>query len=923
MDTYNKAIDFVKWLWKNYREDANWNPPGRSDSSSFKYNFPCVKGGSIKDSEKLFLGSDYNNSLGEKLFDEGYGAFPPASVFDISDNDTELFKDFICKFGVKEYPEIETQEVSPIDTYSFEYEKEIRASGELGQSTWADYKYNLPYIKGLEDLLKDLSTTEIVEWIIKDKLLYSYLSNPYYTSNAEISFSGNYQKYWRTYCGSIKNYILEVFNEVRWIEIDEKLYSPRQILQNFNSKNNNKFKGSIPVIGHETLASIAQKLNVEVDKVYDVFKKFEFAYNVTDLCSEDFYGLMLKLPTMDFSKSAELSQIIYRIVEQSTFSKTFEDSYNKKEFFEKGKVLVNYKGQLQYLPAKDAFLPSITIVDKRNVPIVKMGTRKNIENFVRLFNCQKYNRKYSVIEDSISISPANADFQKYYDEFKKYARAYAEKNDNIERYARDLRISLVNKISISENGKSISIDEEYEYIRDTITSWYIIVFDTHYDVNTISEIIENIYSNIANTSGFDAGKLGELFRAKEKSDREFLIKKEFGSLSVIEDDHYKNDIRNSFIETLRSIIPAYDIEEIKINFDDFFNIENTPLIIELFKEIGTDADSFMKAGFGYAIDLVPYYKKELKSFIQRERRRFKNVLFTRTKADEKLQPYFFDTIDRFENFFIQDFKNTVTFDIEKILVDEFGEWRDDETVLFEDKEYAENYEAMNPHRKFEDIIAKDKKVQLMIYFNKTDEFKSWLEVNEKREQKNEIPDADYYSRFKNVVPHKKEIAYHQTANTMIYSSSNEKNSSHSGSFNQNESEKRRKNQKRYGNIGEQLIYNLLCKRVGEENVFPRSEAFLDLNIRKPGQTVSGEYDMSYIDKDGIEYFAEVKTGDGKSFIITSGELQFAKENAEKYKLFIVYNIDAEIPDYLELPIRFWEDDRYRKNEVIERIEFEF
>ena len=99
-------------------------------------------------------------------------------------------------------------------------------------------------------------------------------------------------------------------------------------------------------------------------------------------------------------------------------------------------------------------------------------------------------------------------------------------------------------------------------------------------------------------------------------------------------------------------------------------------------------------------------------------------------------------------------------------------------------------------------------------------------------------------------------------------------------------------QKILGNKGELLVYNLLCKRVGKENVFPRSEAFIELGIIKPGQAVSGGYDISYYGENGIEYFVEVKTGDGKSFIISPGELQYAKDNAEKYKLIIVYDVDA-------------------------------
>ena len=113
----------------------------------------------------------------------------------------------------------------------------------------------------------------------------------------------------------------------------------------------------------------------------------------------------------------------------------------------------------------------------------------------------------------------------------------------------------MNRITILEVGNRITIDEEYMCIRDTMTNWYITVFDKEFDVNTVSEIIENIYTNIANTPGFEASKLGELFRTKDNSNREFLIRKDFGSLSVIEDAFYQNEIRNNFIKVLKIIDP--------------------------------------------------------------------------------------------------------------------------------------------------------------------------------------------------------------------------------------------------------------------------------------------------------------------------------------------------------------------------------
>lgn len=922
VDTYNKAIDFVKWLWGNYRKEIDWNPPGRTEGAGFKYNFPNMRDKSIQDSEKLYWGLNYDNFLAEKLFDNTFGPFPSKDIFNVDIADVVAFQEFISKFGVKKYPKIEIQEVYPLDGYSNECEKEIRLHGDLGASTYFSCRYRLPYIKNLEDLLRKLSTLEIVEWIIRDQQIYAYLCNPFYFSDAKITYCGNLQQYYREYYDRIKNYILEVFNEVRWIEINGRKYSPRQIVQNFKTRNNQKFADVVPVINIEMLEKITVSLNVDFNQILDVFNKFSFGDKITDLSSEDFYNLMLRLPELDFSHSTELSKAIYRIIEQPAFSKNFENSDSKNKFFAEGKILVKFKGQLQYVLAKNAYLPSSKIISKKNLPIVEKGQRTNNRNFVTLFGCQEYTKEYSVDSGSVSISGANSSFQQYYQEFKKYARAYAENNDNIEKYGKNLNITLVNRIVILEVGNRVTIDEEYMCIRDTMTNWYITVFGKEFDVNTVSEIIENIYTNIANTPGFEASKLGELFRTKDSSNREFLIKKDFGSLSVIEDASYQNEIRNNFIKVLKIIAPTYEIDKITIDFENFFSNKNGACIISLFKEIETDIEEFRNKGFVYNLDLLPYFCEVLKNFLQMEKRRFKDYLFTRAKLDDKLQKDFVSTVYRFEQFSIPEYINSVMFSVEDKVVETFGEWRTSENVFSADDEYVKNYEKMNPQKLYEDEISNDVNAQQMIYFGKEKAFNEWVESHKKLEERNNMSENPY-SRYIEVVPKVNEVSYHQGTNDTGGANTGNRNNKSTGTYTQSHDEKRNRNKKILGNKGELLVYNLLCKRVGKENVFPRSEAFVELGIIKPGQAVSGGYDISYYGEDGIEYFVEVKTGDGKSFIISPGELQYAKDNAEKYKLIIVYDVDAEEPKCMELPMRFWEDSKFRKREIVERIEFEF
>lgn len=385
---------------------------------------------------------------------------------------------------------------------------------------------------------------------------------------------------------------------------------------------------------------------------------------------------------------------------------------------------------------------------------------------------------------------------------------------------------------------------------------------------------------------------------------------------------YQNEIKNNFIKVLKIIAPKYDSGKITIDFENFFSIKNGIYIISLFKEIGTDIEEFRSKGFVYNLDLVPYYCELLKDFLQTEKRKFKDYLFTRAKSDDKLQKDFISTVYQFERFSISEYKNSVMFSVEDKVVEKFGEWRTDGEVLSADEEYVNNYEKMNPQKLYEDEISNDVNAQQMIYFGKEKAFNEWLDSHKKLDERNNMPENPY-SKYIGLIPKVNEVSYHQGASTTGETNNSNRNNKSTGTYTQSHDEKRNRNKKILGNKGELLVYNLLCERVGKENVFPRSEAFVELGIIKPGQAISGEYDISYKSDDGIEYFVEVKTGDGKSFIISPGELQYAKDNAEKYKLIIVYDVDAEEPKCMELPMRFWEDSKFRKKEIIERIEFKF
>lgn len=917
VNTYKKAVEFVKWLWKYHHIPET--EKGLPDSSM---RFPS-KNEVFVDSKYLFFGEEYGNDLSEYLFSDSFSAIPGFETFGIKKDDESEFKDFLIKYGVREFPEIKETKITEIlPKYDKLVKQRIIDSGVL-RGTASSYiskcSYNLPYIENIISLLRTLSTDNVIRWLLNDTELEKNLSS--HASPATVEYYGNTQYNWHKYNGKVPNYLLFLFNEIPWVEINNKRYAPNQILKGCNTKNNKKFALFVPVITEQFIENIASGLQVKYDDVAAVIDKFAFAEEVTDLSSEVFYGLLLDLQNSTKIQDQELSRIVYRRVEIPGFNRKYEHSKNRKTFFKTGQLLVKYQGKIQYYPASESYLPSTRIINKNNFPIVEKGQRTNNANFVETFGCKEYEKDASVKKGSEKVSSLNYRFQLYFTDFQKYARVYRERNENIDKNIDKLKVVLVNSIEIVENDVSVSIQENYSLVKDTTSSWFI-VCQEDFDINSLSEKIEEIYANIANTPGFDAGKIGELFRAESKRQREFLIKKEFGSLDVIEDESYQNAIKRNFCETLRSIDPTVEIENLDIDFNDFQNQVNVPLIISLFSKLSIDIVDFEKAGFVYSINLREYYASSLESFIRRERSHFKDVQYCKAINDKKLQQSFISVVDEFDCFHkIAEIDNSVKFAFESIVVRKFGEWRNVECDKRADEEYKFNYERMNPDKLFEDVIANNLDLQRMFYFGLKDEFEAWVKKYKTADSGSlSTTSEDKYALYKSVVPDETEVNYSEEQQQQ-YSFRNR--SVHKGAYSRSLSTKSNENLKEIGNKGELSIYNLLCEKYGECNVFPRSEAFVELGILKPGQAVSGDYDVSYKDTKGNEFFVEVKTGSKNMFYMTPEELHFAKAHPDSYRVYYVYDIESNSPKYSILPNKFWENSKFQMTEIVEKIEIAF
>lgn len=921
VDNYEKSLEFVKWLYDNYKSEFEWTPPTKSDNPT-RYLFP-TNDKTTYYADQLFFSSTYGNDLSKKMFEETFKEFVSFDAFNLDESEKENFISFISKFGIRFYPKIEKMKIKILEkSYEENLKKDIFSSQRqwMGMSTWiSSLSCEFLFINNIEHILSILTMYEVVEWLYKDNNLLSALKNKYYLSDREyeIKYQGNSQHSYRPYNGKIRNYLLTVFNTSKWIEINDVRYSPKEVILELYNKNNKKFGNLVPILTRETLLKISQKLDISYELLVDLLKTFEFCEKVTDLSSNDFYKLLLLIPNeQNRNQSIEMSKSIYSIIERSDFNRIYEDSDNKKKFFRIGKVLTKKQ---EYHIASEVYLPSIKIVNRSKYLILDKGPRTNNEKFVEIFGCQDFKEEFKIIKNSIIIHPANPAFQEYYLEFKKYASAYGSKNSNIEKVISSLSITLVSQIEVNIETNSSIIADNYCEVRDSEKNWFIFIVDNTYDIIRLSESIENIFTNIANTPGFDAGKIGELFRTKDSTTREFLIEKEFGTLSVIDGKTFSEELEENFKQTVFKLNPNFDIENIDIDFNNFYDYESIEKIINIFKKLNIKSiNTFMQNGFCYDFEFTTYYKQKMDVFINNEKRNYRNYIYNLAIKDEQMQHNFLKLCDEFEEFSI---KNRIVeiIDIEEIMKAKFGDWSMNGEYLDSEEEYKKNYTLLNPNDVFQDEIGNNYIVREMIYFNLKEEFKVWY-FKQEVESSSEKTTNNHYADYFNVIPKEEVVSYTDVHTMNVKKTSSSKNVI----FSESAESKKREKKKILGNKGELLIYNYLKDKFGSENIFPRSEAFVSLGILKAGQAVSGDYDIEYIDPlSNNRYFVEVKTGEKNSFFISPSELDFAKKHKKEYILFVVYDLESRPPKFCKIEEEFWNNSHYKQEEIIEKIRISF
>ncbi|RBP01220.1 protein NO VEIN domain-containing protein [Rossellomorea aquimaris] len=895
IDHVDKAESFMNWFFENYHDKLTQG----SELSKVPFNLPD-QNGDIKASTRLFLGVNYGNPLGEKLFaNTTYSSLiEPNKLY--HGNDIAEFTTFIEKCGVAKFPLIiETK--SLINNYEF---KNFIADKYADQIDFNINYLTTKSIENIENLISKLNTSEIVEWVAKDEELRVLLYSNKKDSNIK------QQTNWSGMYFNSNEYIKYVLNTTQWIEFNGNKYSPQQVVKY------DKLKANV----QDLYGIFEQDLLEFVGN--DLIQNLDFKESMALLEDTDIKRILDTLPTFD---KGEISRKLY--TEIIKFKKDKEPAYSPKGIFVLAKNGKFYcANDVKYADKK---IPKamenqehfISIPVKQNISIINKWL--GVERFRSNFELFSYIKHDYILEN----------FKKEIDTIKTAVLSTIDDNKT--------NVDKIKRMQIVPCSEIVAIDKEQNNRQVQLEDFYFVEDrrDFYFKLPSSKQSIEQLRLSDGFSNGIvdifkqlltlelDANLI-ELLVSKDATRKREKISDEYGvdkwnesyellfcenALSKLVFDYfYENGASSNTLNQIENV-----------DFSYFLRESDYETVISCLNEINKDISDLNNLSELINIDVREYWQKRIRRYLDEHQEEFTDQLFSKLVSDGDIekQTRFLDEVDAYKYYSadLDSIKNSVKFDLTQAVLRIFP-------ILIENIEkvevksiYKENFNKLNPDNLFADEIANNQKVQIMIYFNRVDEFNNWLIMQQERIEKEQSEKSkDVYKQLEGVIPDKQDIEFHASKG---WPSANKKRPS--GAYSKSAEDKANNAKKIIGNKGELLIYNLLCKQYGMENVFPKSEAFVEIGILKPGQASSGEYDLSYQDDHRKTFFVEVKTGNANSFVITPGELEFAKQNPDQFKMYLVSEIDSDKPKYQEVPACFWEDDKFRLKEIVERIEVEF
>jgi hypothetical protein len=914
-DDYKKSVDFVNWLWTNYR-----GREFKDTALEIRYRFPD-KNKKVKFTDSLYFGVDYDNELGEKLLRHtDMSCFEAPAVFGIADDDIDEFKKFINRLGVAILPKIEKTH-----TPSDKFQNKVR---KLCEEIYYFEKFNVDNIKNIEEIIKNVDMETIFCWIKEDEKLYDAVDSGKESADSSVEYHKN--RRWDgnndfLYGRKIPSYLSFLFSNSKCLKISGNTYAPNECILSEEKKLIKIF----PCVTNEILKkiSIDSKIN-DTNELKKILKRLGTKEKIIEYESGEFYSYLLKLSNTDIDRNGEISKRIYRQCIEA--GSEFGESPGKNRFFNEGKVYAKNKDKQGFYPVNQVYFSSSSVLNISNKLLIetphRSGSAKKIKE---IFNVDEFKENYEIINENFIPYSNNNKFQSEIKDFLRYVFCYRENADeNTIKLFQNIKIVLVSNITVLVDGEKFSVLEDYSIIKRSRSYWYIFIPEkiTELDVIKTSVAIEEIFKIILNyPTKADTDKIGELYRADEKT-RKSLIIKDFGSLEILAEADEKlgnmDLLRNNFKKIVQGS-PDYDKEAEQIidnmDFYDFYSIKNQGYLIDLLKKIKWDISDLQNRGFEQKADITGFFKKIFNDFIENNKKKYKIILFNKLKnTDMTDKSKFLREANKLEIFEYEKLtKNSVLFNPIEIIYKHFPELKEDIENTDLDVIFQKNLKlfAENKNINIVNDMLNDEKNKSLIYFNEL-EF-----LNKEYNKMNDsglTDSAIINGKDSNLFPQTPIVTDFLVPAEQI---SSEGNKVKIGKIVSTEKENARNKQKQeQGDKAEKFVVTeLRGRKIAQVCNFVNSADYSVKWVSSAAQRIEYmagndylHYDIHIEVDNKIALYIEVKSSsDNKcKFEISGDEYNFAKNHADNYMVIFVADRESANPRITPLEMKFWEDEKF-------------
>lgn len=869
VDDYQRAKEFAKWLWDNYSFNQNWQPP-----EDIKFKLPS-KTGTVERSDDLYFDDQYDNAIANKLFiADRYK--PLANIYDIevSDNNKVDFKLFCQKLGVSKYPVLKERIISDNRfqrIFSEDYLSKRLPGNDVDERTPRLTNIEFNAIDNLKEILEKMSIRDILFWIKSDDALQDELNLKHYglvsfryTARVQADRSHKYSDY-------TQSYIKFIFENTSWLKIDGEKFAPNQCVFAYTGLDISSVTATIT---NQHIKELAEELELKQKDLKEFLVKIGVKEKITELPSNDFYRVLLKLPLFD--QGGQISEKIYREIAELD-ANPFEDCFEYQEFISKGMVFTQNRDGKHYHPAIDSYFSSSIQVNVGNYSIMKTPLRSgSFQMFNSIFGVNEFTERYKVVQESIIYHKENVLFQSDFKDFIIYARAWGEENVNIKNRIDKVRVSLVSHVVLVDNGIKKTVESDYLIIRDK-KNW-LIYLDSNKKMNQrqISTCIEELFTQVANTTSNEIpNQLGELYR--DTQGRKFLVEKYFGSVDVI-NQISKNAIRANLAEVLNLNYDAAQLDN--MDYNQFNSIENSEPLIELLRYHTLDIQLLKEKGFEYEVDLRAYWAKKIRLFVRNNSDLYRTNLYLKyLDYGQSLQENYETHFNEFLKFNpqIEEISNSVNFNIQLFIRSKFPSFTMDKAEINIDDVYNQNYELLSfeiQDANLNDFVDEHLKLRSLVYFLNEDYTKYIQNLFEKHQHKNKLsysmPNTITHSSVTEPTLSKGDVQPHGPTGNTNHSPKPQTRS---------KIERSNATKSENGKEAERIVRN---KLKGIYNTLRWTSENSDIPSERNQSSI---YDMEY-KRDRKIVYVEVKAAIN-NFYMSSAEYKFAHEHKDSYEIYLV------------------------------------